>query len=62
MSTDDEMIIEFDEATRSYYVIWRPMTAIGVGETVEEALEDVRQAAHLGIDTQIDMKQREIST
>lgn len=51
--------IEFDEVSRSYFIFWRTVIA-GLGETPHEAMDDLRQAAHLGIDTMIDSKAREI--
>ncbi|MEA1958161.1 MAG: hypothetical protein U9N44_00580 [Chloroflexota bacterium] len=50
--------IEFDEVSRSYFIFWCPVIA-GLGETPHEALDDLRQAAHLGVDTMIDSKDRE---
>jgi predicted RNase H-like HicB family nuclease len=38
-----------------YYAIWQPV-AIGAGTTRQEALDDLRQAAHFGVDTFLDLK------
>jgi hypothetical protein len=56
----DEIRIEYDEGSRGYYIIWQPLTTIGMGGTEREALEDLRTAAYFGIDTMIDSKLREI--
>ena len=53
---DNENIeIGFDEESLNYYADCR-LTAIGMGKTKEEALEDLRQAGHFGIDTLINIK------
>jgi hypothetical protein len=36
------------------------MLAIGMGKTEKEALEDLREAAHFGIETMVNLKLREI--
>lgn len=58
--SDDEMRIEYDEEIKSYYIIWRPLATVGLGLTEKEALEELRVAAHFGIDTMIDLKLAEI--
>jgi O-succinylbenzoate synthase len=45
--------VEFDEETRSHFVVWQPFL-VGSGMTQREALEDLRAAAHFGIDAMID--------
>jgi hypothetical protein len=62
MPASSEIQIEFDEEARGYYTIWQPMVAIGMGRTEQEALEDLRDAAHFGIDTKVSSKLREIGT
>ena len=47
--------IEFDEETRDYYIVREPIV-ISLGKTKDEALEDLREAAHLFIDTMVDLK------
>ena len=47
------IVIEFDEGSRSYYIVWEP-TIVGLGRTRREALEELRQAAHFGTDATID--------
>ena len=56
----DEIEVQFDEESRSFYAIWRPMTAVGMGGTEREALEDLRAAAHFGVDTAVDIRLAEI--
>ena len=56
----DEIIIVYDDSSQSYYCIWRPLTSVGLGKTEAEALEDLRAAAHFGIETMVDLKLREI--
>jgi predicted RNase H-like HicB family nuclease len=51
--------LEFDDETRNYYIVWEPIV-IGLGKTRQEALEDLRQAAHSGLDTLIDLKLEDI--
>ncbi len=56
----DEIMVACDDDSRSYYCIWQPLTSIGLGKTKAEALDDLRAAAHVGIETMIDLKLREI--
>ena len=55
MPDDNAIRIEFDDISQSYYIVWRPIV-IGAGNTCKEALEDLREAAHFGVDTILDMK------
>ena len=56
MSGHQEIDIEFDTESREYYVIWQPMVVICSGKTRQEALEELRETAHFGVDTLIDLK------
>jgi len=56
----DEITIDYDDDSQSYYCIWRPLTSVGLGKTEAEALDDLRVAAHFGIETMVDLKLREI--
>jgi len=56
----DEIIIAYDDDSQSYYCIWRPLISVGLGKTKTEALDDLRAAAHFGIETMVDLKLREI--
>jgi predicted RNase H-like HicB family nuclease len=51
--------LEFDNQAGEYYIIWEP-TVIGAGRTRGDALEDLREAAHFGVDTLIDLKLKNI--
>ncbi len=59
MSRQPDIKIEFDPETSSYFIIWEPLV-ISLGRTPEGALEDLREAAHLGVDTFIDIKIKDI--
>ena len=56
MSGRQNISIEFDAESREYYIIWQPMMVISSGKTSHEALEELRETAHFGVDTLIDMK------
>ena len=58
---DNELKTEHDDS-QGYYVVWQPLTAIGAGRTEREALEDLRVAAHFGIETIVNSKLREINS
>ena len=53
---NSDITIDHDETYGYYYIVWKPLPVIGTGQTAAEALEDVRTAAHLGIDTIINLK------
>jgi predicted RNase H-like HicB family nuclease len=52
--------LEYDSETGEYYIMWRPIV-IAAGKTITTALEDLRETAHFGINTLIDLKLKEIS-
>lgn len=56
MKGRNEIKIEFDEYTRSYYATVIPPAAVGSGKTAIKALYDLRKTAYHGIDTLIDIK------
>jgi predicted RNase H-like HicB family nuclease len=58
--SNSDIKIEYDEEVQSYYIAWRPLAVISAGETDKEALEELRQAAHFGIDTMVDLKLEEV--
>ena len=60
MANCDEIIIEYDDTSKNYCIFWRPLVAVGMGDTEKAALEDLRQAAHLGIETEVNLKLTEI--
>jgi predicted RNase H-like HicB family nuclease len=51
--------LEFDSEAGEYYIVWEPIVA-GMGKTERKALEDLREAAHFGVDTLIDLKLKDI--
>jgi predicted RNase H-like HicB family nuclease len=59
MSRRNDIDVEFDEKNQGYYAIWEPIV-IGAGKTRHEALDDLRQAAHFGVDIFIELKLRNI--
>jgi len=62
MSQNNEIEIEFDEITGAYYVVWEPIKAIGSGKTKYSALQDMRKAAHFGVDSFINIKLKNIKS
>lgn len=59
MSKANDIAIEFDEVNQHYYVVWEPII-IAMAKTKQKVLEDLRQTAHFGIDTWIDMKLKDL--
>ena len=59
MSERQNIEIEYDRETRSHFIIWEPLVR-SLGRTPEEALRDLREAAHLGVAMLIDLKLEEI--
>ncbi len=55
----NDINLEFDSKNGEYYIIWKPVV-IGMGKTRGKALEDLREAAHFGVDTLIDLKLKNI--
>ena len=51
--------LEFDKKSGEYYIVWEPVV-IGAGKTAGDALQDLREAAHFGVDTMIDRKLQDI--
>jgi len=51
--------LEFDKKSGEYFIVWEPLV-IGAGKTGDEALQDLREAAHFGVDTMIDRKLKDI--
>ena len=58
---NEDIYIEYEESDGNYFIVWRPIVTIGSGATGKEALEDLRKAAHLGIDTILNKKLEELS-
>ncbi len=55
----DAITIEYDEVGQSYYAVWEPPRAVGLGRTRREALEDLRAAVDFGVETFIGSKLEE---
>jgi predicted RNase H-like HicB family nuclease len=55
----NDINLEFDRESGEYYIIWKPLV-ISMGKTRGKALEDLREAAHFGVDTLIDLKLKDI--
>jgi predicted RNase H-like HicB family nuclease len=51
--------IEYDGESGEYFIVWEPLV-IGAGRAVIDALQDLREAAHIGVDTMIDIKLKDI--
>jgi predicted RNase H-like HicB family nuclease len=51
--------LEFDKESGEYYIVWEPVV-IATGKTADEALQDLKEAAHFGVDTIIDRKLQNI--
>ena len=60
MPRQNEIYVDFDETSRGYYAVWEPVV-MGSGKTRHEALDDLREVAHFGVDTFIDLKLKDIS-
>ena len=58
MPRRNDIEIEFDKETSSYYTVWEPVF-ISSGKTRKAALRDLKQAAHFGVDAFIDLKMEE---
>jgi predicted RNase H-like HicB family nuclease len=56
---ENDIKLEFDGESGEYYIIWKPVV-IGMGKTRTKALEDLREAAHFGVDTLINLKFKDI--
>jgi orotidine-5'-phosphate decarboxylase len=59
VSSMNNIKIEFDEDTRDYYIIWKPII-ISSGKTRHGSLADLRQTAHFAVDALIDRKLKDI--
>ena len=59
VSSMNNIKIEFDEDSRDYYIIWKPII-ISSGKTRHGSLADLRQTAHFAVDALIDRKLKDI--
>jgi predicted RNase H-like HicB family nuclease len=55
----NDIKLEYDKESGDYYIVWEPVV-ISAGKTERRALEELRGAAHLGVDTLIDLKLKNI--
>jgi predicted RNase H-like HicB family nuclease len=55
----NDIKLEYDQESGDYYIVWEPVI-LSVGKTEGEALEELRGAAHSGVDTLIDLKLKNI--
>jgi predicted RNase H-like HicB family nuclease len=47
--------LDYDKESGDYYIVWEPVV-MSAGKTACQALEELRGAAHSGVDTLIDQK------
>ena len=59
VSRVNKIKIEFDEETRDYYIIWKPII-ISSGKSWHGSLADLRRTAHFAVDALIDRKLKNI--
>ena len=50
-SENKDIQIEYDSVSSTYYIVWQPMVVVGGGSSRKAALDDLKSAAHFGIDT-----------
>jgi predicted RNase H-like HicB family nuclease len=55
----NDINLEYDRESGDYYIVWEPVI-LSAGKTEGEALEELRGAAHSGVDTLIDLKLKNI--
>jgi predicted RNase H-like HicB family nuclease len=55
----NDINLEYDQESGDYYIVWEPVI-LSAGKTERQALEELRGAAHLGVDTLIDLKLKKI--
>lgn len=55
-----DMQIEYDTVSNTYYVVWQPIVVVGAGSTKKAALDDLKTAAHFGIDTILNLLNSEM--
>ena len=61
MATRNGIEIGFDEESGGYYAVWHPPVAIGSGESMAEAVCDMREAVELCMKCHVDGVLREIN-
>jgi predicted RNase H-like HicB family nuclease len=55
----NDINLEYDQESGDYYIVWEPVI-LSAGKSARQALEELRGAAHLGVDTLIDLKLKKI--
>jgi predicted RNase H-like HicB family nuclease len=55
----NDIKLEYDRESGDYYIVWEPVI-LSAGKTKSQALEELRGAAHSGVDTLIDLKLKKI--
>lgn len=60
MSARHDIEIGFDQEMGFFHAIWRPPTAIGAGNSIFEALRDLRKAVEFCADHHVEGKLSEI--
>jgi len=60
LSNNGKIKIKLAKITQKYYIVWE-LSAIALGKTKQEALENLREATHFGVDSLINQKLRNIS-
>ena len=55
----NDIKLEYDQEGGDYYIVWEPVI-LSAGKTERQALEELRGAAHSGVDTLIDLKLKNI--
>ena len=52
---NNDIKLDYDETSGEYYILWEPVI-LSAAKTERQALEELRGAAHLGVDTLIDQR------
>jgi hypothetical protein len=55
----NDIRLDYDKESGDYYIVWEPVV-VSAGRTARRALEELRGAAHSGVDTLIDLKIKEL--
>ena len=55
----NDINLEYDQESGDYYIVWEPVV-VSAGKTARQALEELRGAAHSGVDTLIFKKLKKI--
>jgi hypothetical protein len=55
----NDIKLDYDQESGDYYIVWEPVI-LSAAKTQRQALEELRGAAHSGVDTLIDLKLKKI--